>query len=252
MTDNMKVEYAALVQKRDNPPPKQLSDGAVEYLMEVYAWHKHGTIPVGKESKEIMQLEKGKKVEGLSIALLSVVDGVFYEQHKDRISNDYLSGQIDAYLGQSVYEATTIVDIKSAFDHPSFLKKIHMGLENGQREQVAGYCAITGASEGYIANCLVDNPDEDIEEMKYRIAKKMGCLTTESPEFLQEWPKWFRSMKFGHIPHHKRVFKIPVELFSEFELQAIYDQVKYCREWLWKFDEMYENLNKQVANECAN
>lgn len=244
MTPNMEIEYAGLVNKRDNPPPKQLADGCIEYLMEVYSWNEHGTIPVGKESKEIMQLEKGKKVEKSSIELLSVVEDVYYEQHKDRIFNDYLSGQIDCYLGKSVYEATNITDIKSSFDQPSFLKKIHMGLENGQREQVAGYCAITGASEGYIANCLVDNPDEDIEEMKFRLAKKMGCLTTESPEFLEEWKKWYRSMKFGHTPAHQRVFKIPVELFSKFELEAVYDQVKYCREWLFKFDEMYKNLNK--------
>lgn len=243
MSPAMKIEYAELIQKRDAPPKVELADGAIEYLMEVYAWKKEGMIPVSKESLDIMQLEKGKKVEKESGLLLNIVDGVIYHQHKDRITNDYLSGEIDFFLGEDVMKATRIVDAKNAKDYPSFLKKINNGLENGQREQVAGYGDITGATELFIANCLVDSPQEQIDEMMWKVMKKLGCATTESPEFVEEWPKWERSMRFSHIDPNKRVHKIIVEPFTEFERQAIYDRVKFCREWLWKFDEFYEKMN---------
>jgi len=243
MTEAMKLEYTGLIQKRDAPPVVELSDGAIEYLMEVYSWKRFGMIPVTKEAMEVAQLEKGKRVENDCKLLLEEVFNIEYKQFKERISNDYLSGEIDLYLGNNIFEATNVTDIKAAFDHPSFLKKINNGIGNGQREQVAGYCDITGATEGWIANCLVDNTAEDILEMKWKVAKKMQAITIESPDFLKEWEKWERSMIFSHISPNERVFRIPVELFTDFERQAVYDRVKFCREWLWKFDETYQKLN---------
>lgn len=243
MTEKMKIEYAALVYKRDNPPPDELADGAIEYLMEVYAWKTEGMIPVGKESMDLLQLKKGKMVEEASGLLLNVVDGVIYQRHKERISNDYLSGEIDFYLGESVMQATRIVDTKNAQDYPGYLKKINNGLENGQKEQLQGYGDISGAKELFIANCLVSNPFEIIEEMKWKVMRKLGCATSESPEFLEEWPKWEKSMIFDSIAQNKRVHKIPVEPFTEFERQAVYDRVKFCRDWLWKFDETFQKMN---------
>jgi hypothetical protein len=243
MTTAMQVEYAGLIAKRDAPPKVELADGCIEYLMEVYSWKRFGMIPVTKEAMEVAQLEKGKRVEEDCTELLTLVDGIEYKRFKERISNDYLSGEIDIYVGNNIFEATNVTDIKAAFDHPSFLKKLNNGLANGQREQVAGYCDITGAGEGWIANCLVDNTPEDILEMKWKVAKKMQALTIESPEFIKEWEKWERSMIFSHIPPNQRVHKIPVELFTDAERNSIYDRVKYCRDWLWKFDEMYQNMN---------
>lgn len=244
MTEPMKLEYAELVAKRDAPPKVVLSDTCIEYLMEVYAWNTRGMIALNKESLDLMQLRKGKQGEQESGVLLSVVDGQMYMQHKERISNDYLSGEIDFYLGESVYKATNITDTKNAFDYPTFLKKINNGLENGQKEQLQGYGDITGASDLYIANCLVSFTQEMVDDMKYKVLRKINCATTESPEFLEKWPEFQRSMFFDEIPHHQRVFKIKVEPFTEFERQKVYDRVKYCREWLFAFDEMYQSLNK--------
>lgn len=248
MTDAMKVEYAGLIQKRDEPPKVELADSCIDYLMEVFAWEKYGMIPVTKEAMEVAQLQKGKRVENDCIELLTTVDKIEYKQFKERISNDYLSGEVDIFVGPNIFEATNVTDIKAAFDYPSFLKKLNNGLANGQREQVAGYCDITGATEGWIANCLVDNTPEDIFDMKWKVAKKMNAITIESPDFLKEWEKWERSMIFSHIPPNQRVYKIPVELFTDFERNAIYDRVKFCRQWLWEFDQTYQKLNLSVTS----
>ncbi len=247
LTGPQKDELNAMIVKREMSKKIVLSDTCIEYLMQVYAWETEGMIPVDKESMEILSISKGKKQEKQAGVLLGFVDDVVYKEHKERISNEFLSGEIDLYLGESIYEAHTVADIKNAFDYPGFLKKINNGLENGQQDQIRGYGAITNAKELYIANCLVDCTEENIEEVRWRVAKKFGAVTIESPEFLEEWKKWERSMRFEHIDPYKRVHKIKVEPFTEFEKQRVYDRVKVCREWLGEFHERYEKMNKKAA-----
>lgn len=244
LTEKQQEELTRLCAKREASKQVVLSDTCIEYLMEVYAWETQGMISVTKEAMEVAQLSKGKLAETEAVTLLCRVDKVLYISHKERISNDFLSGEIDIYLGEHVYAAKNVTDIKNAFDYPGFLKKINNGLERGQCEQVQGYGDITGARELYIANCLVDNPETIIEDMKWKLARKLDAVTIESPDFLLEWAKWEKSMRFSHIPPHQRVHKIKVEPFTTSEQQKVYDRVKVCRDFLWKFDESYQKMNK--------
>lgn len=245
LTEKQQAELAELKTKQEKSKKVVLSDTCIEYLMEVYAWETQGMIPVSKESLDMLAIKKGKKTETEAVTLLSRVDKALYKVHKDRISNDYLSGEIDTYLGESIYEATNVSDIKNAFDYPTFLKKMMRTFENGQEEQIQGYGDITGAKELYIVNTLVNAPIEIIEEMKWKVAKKMNAISIESPDFLAEWPKWERSMKFDHIPPTQRVWKLKAEPFSDLYRQRLYDRVKVCRDWLAEFHEQYERLKMQ-------
>lgn len=244
ITEKQQAELAELQVKEQNGKKVVLSDTYITYLMAEYAWVTEGMIAVNKESMELLAIQKGREGEDEAVKLLELVEGVQFKKHKERIYNDYLSGEIDVYRGDHVYAAINVTDIKNSWDYPTFLKKIHAGLENGQKEQVQGYCDITGAGEGHIANTLISNMHHIIEEMRWKVAKKMGATTPESPEVLREWPKWERSMKFDHIPAHKRVHKIKIEPFTEFERQKLYDRVKIGREWLNSFHESYQKLNK--------
>lgn len=243
-TPKQDEEMTRLLALKANKGKIILGETAIGYLMEVYAWETEGMIPVSKESMDILSISKGKKQEAQAGALLGFVDDVEYKVHKDRIKNEFLSGEIDLYAGDSVYKANRLPDIKNSWDYTVFLKKIRGGLESGQREQLQGYGDITGATDLLIANCLVDCTDENIEEVKWRVAKKFGAVSIESPEFLKEWGKWERSMKFEHIDPYKRVHKIPVEPFTDFERQKVYDRVKYARDWLCIFHKEHEKRNK--------
>jgi hypothetical protein len=244
LTIKQREEMERLRALKANKGKIVLGMDAISYLMEVYAWETEGMIPVSKESMEILSISKGRKQEAQAAALLGFVDNVTYKVHKDRISNDFLSGEIDLYLGESVYKATCIPDIKNSWDYPTFLKKISAGLENGQKEQLQGYGDISGATDLFVANCLVDCTEQNIEDVKWKVAKKYDAVSIESPEFIEEWKKWEKSMRFSHIDPYKRVHKIKVMPFNDFEQQKVYDRVKYCREWLWRFDEEHENRNK--------
>lgn len=236
-------DYKFLLQKEANGSKVVLSDTCIQYLMEEYAWITEGMIPVGKEALDLAAVRKGNLVEGESAILLTRVDKLPYKAHKERIYSNYLSGQIDLYLGESVMEAEDITDLKNSEDYPTFLKKIHTKIDPSHDWQIKGYMDITGAGTGKVAHTLVDTPDEIIEGLKYKLAMRMNALTIESPEFLAEWDKWERSMKFNRIPLHKRVHKIKVEPMGKFEKQKLYDRVKICRQWLSDFHEEHEKRN---------
>lgn len=244
LTEPMKLGMADLLVKKENSTKVVLSDTCIQYLMEWYSWHVWGKIPVDKEAMDIEYTRKGKTQENEAIALISRVEREVYIKNEVRISNDYLSGEPDIFKGEEIMKATVILDNKCIWDAPGFLYSIHKKPENGYVDQVSGYMDITSASEGYIVKTLVDMPEEIILDYQYKLLKKMNCITTESPEFRDEWAKWERSMRFDDIPKEQRVYKIPVDPFTPERKQMIYDRVKVCREWLWNFHNLYSMFNK--------
>jgi hypothetical protein len=246
LTEKMQLEYTALCEKELNGTKVILSDTAIEYLMEAYAWEVHGRRS-SKDRMELQQLKKGKLAQTASVELLTVVDGLMYKENieKERIYNEFLSGEVDAYLGESLQNMSIVVDLKNSFDEPSFLKKINTGLDNGIEEQVQGYMDI-GQCEGYIVHALVNMPEVmRLEEKRRLFYNSPGeYISEESPSFLEKWSQIERDMTFDDIPHHQRIFKIKIEPFSESYRQKLYDRVKICREWLSNFHEQYQKLNK--------
>lgn len=249
LTDKMKEEVAELLEKKMNGTKIILSDTCISYLMSEYAWRVEGKVSVTKEIMDIPQMQKGRIVEPDSLRLLTLVDGIQYNANEDengereRVFNDFLSGEVDAYVGESIMTATILPDVKSIWDLPTFLCKIHEPLTVSNDWQVKGYMDITGAQEGFIANCLVDTPENVIEGVKWKLLGKLNVATEEAPEFKSKWEILERSMRFNTMPIHKRVFKKPVEKMSDIQQQLLYDRVKVCREWLNTFHETYESLN---------
>lgn len=211
--------------------------------MEHYALVTEGAVSITKEL-DIENFDKGRRQESEAIRILSDVDGVEYTKNEVRIFNEYLSGEPDIFLGEDIYKAIAIYDTKVAWDYPGFLKKINTPVQVPNKQQVQGYCDISGARVGYVADVLVNMPDTIINDYKYRLAKKMDVIDIYLPSFQKYEDELMLSLTFDRIPNHKKVFKKKVEPFTDFERQRIYDKVKVCREWLYNFDEMYQKLNK--------
>lgn len=243
LTPNMVSELAELRVKEKNSTKIILSDTCINYLMEEYAWRTEGMVRITKEL-EIFPIEKGRIVEPESLNLLCIVDDVLYTPNteKERVSNDFLSGELDAWLGKSIMEALVVPDIKSIWDYPTYLCKTHEDCSLDNDWQVKGYLDITKAEKGFIADCLIDTPDHVINSLKWKLLSKMDVATEEAPEFKEKWEVLERSMHFGHINPKLRVNKKNITPMSEFEQQKVYDKVKVCREWLIKFSETRNNL----------
>lgn len=244
LTKKEHIMLAKLQTKRDNDDKTALSDTCIDYLMEEYGMTVEGMISIGKESMSNIGIEKGNLCEMEALNLLIRVDKVPYKRHKERIYNDYLSGEIDAYHGGHVMSAERILDLKNVQDYILFLRRLHKGIEKEHRQQVQGYMDITKAPQGQVSYALVDMPDVLQERLLWVITSKLGAATPESPEVLAEWPLWVKSMHFAHIPPERRVYSIPVHPFSHKEQQALYDRVKVIREWLFRFHENYQKTDK--------
>lgn len=242
LTANQMAEVGELLTKKANSSKVILSDTCISYLMEVYSWGTTGKIAVSKEM-DIEFLQKGKAVEPASIELLSFIDDVHYQKNNERVSNDFLTGIPDVFAGKALIGAKKLKDLKSIWDYPGFLCKIHTGLSNGNKEQLQGYGDITGCTDLEVVNALVDMPEITINDYKRRLMYKMEVATDLNPDYLAAAAEMERSMRFGDIAPHKRIFKMKIEPFTDFERQAVYDRVKVCRDWLCAFDETYSKLN---------
>jgi len=243
LTTSQSEELAELLVRKANSSKAILSDTCIAYLMDEYAWREGRRVRVSKEM-DIEYLQKGKLVEQDSIELLSFIENVPYKKNTERIYNDFLSGEPDIFAGESIMSAEKVTDVKSIWDHPTFLCKLNTGVANGNTEQLQGYGDITGAKDLEVANCLVNMPTIQINDYKRRLLYKMEVATEENPEFKAAWEVMLRSMIFDNIPAHQRVHKIKIAPFTDFERQAVYDRVKVCREWLNNFHLTYQQLNK--------
>lgn len=243
LTEKQAIELARLQTKRDAPPGITYSIGCIDYLTEWYAWNVYGKLPIDKEAMDMIPTEKGKKVEAESILLLSKVEGKIYTKNDKRVSNEFLTGEPDVYEGSDIMAAESVTDMKNSVDYPCFLKQINTPLESTYLKQVRGYGDITGAKDLSITRALVSMPLEMIMDYQDRIARKLGVIDRETESFQKMWQKWEQSMVFDDIPIHLRIHKTKLEPFTKEEQIFLYDRVKYCRDWLWKFNETYQSLN---------
>ena len=249
LTDKMKDEMADLLVKKANGTKVILSDTCISYLMMEYAWKTQKMVSVTREIMDVPQMAKGVIVEQESLKLLSVVDGVLYSPNMDanglreRIYNEYLSGEVDAYAGDSIMAATKLPDVKSIWDYPTFLCKIHEPLTVANDWQLKGYGDISGCQDIFIANCLISTPPDVVEKIRWKLLGKLNVATDEAPEFKEKWEIIERSMYFDKIPQAQRVFKKQVEPMTDIQRQLLYDRVKVCREFLNNFHEERIKLN---------
>jgi len=242
-TEKQNLELARLVQKDRDSQKVTLGETAESYLLEVYAWETVKKCSVNKELN-VDFIQKGKMGEAEGLQLMSYCENYFYEKNKERISNDFLSGEPDTFQGKSIMEAEIIPDIKIIWDFPGFLRKINKPAEPEYRAQLAGYADISGAKEAFVGNCLINTPEPIRNDYKRKLFYKGEYTSEESPDFLAAWDPIERSMIFNDIPALMRFNKVPVEIFSSTERQQVYDRVKFCREWLNNFHEQYIKLNQ--------
>ncbi len=212
-----------------------LGESCKKYLIRTYALEKYKRI---SEEPVTKQMSKGILCEDNSIELFSFVENVYYEKNKKQVKNDFLSGTPDLYDGDDIYSCHQIIDIKSSWDISTFLKNIDGELNPAYYWQIQGYMAITGATIGHVAYCLVNTPPEIINDEKLRLFYKMGVVTDENPEYKKRAAEIERNMIFDDIPPEERVLRFTVERNDD-DIERIYEKVKKCRIFLAEFEEKH-------------
>lgn len=209
-----------------------LSESAKTHLIDVYVSNRYGR----NTDIQNKYIQKGLLVEEDSITLYSRVTKTFFKKNEEHLSNEFIKGTPDLYIGKSIREAQEVKDIKSSFDIFTFFRNHNNDLNSLYYWQVQGYMDLTGATSAGVAYCLVDTPEVIISDEKRRLMWKMGCATSENEDFKQACDELDRLLTYKDIPIEERVIEFFVERNQE-DIDLMHTRVQRAREYLNKLEE---------------
>jgi len=204
-----------------------LSKTAQKHLIEVYIAEKYGR----KRDIQTKQMKKGVEAEQESIDLLSMYLKLPFSKNEERFKNEFITGLPDIINGD------TIIDIKSSYGN------IPDKLDNLYYWQMQSYMWLTGTRNATIAYCLVNTPENIIQQEKYYLLKKMDVISEESPEFIKEAMKIEFNMTFDDIKMDERILMFSVSR-SEDDILRIENKVLKARTFLQELEQTHLNFNK--------
>lgn len=204
-----------------------LSETAKTHLIDVFVSNRYGR----QSDIQNKYIQKGLLVEEDSITLYSRVKKTYYKKNENPLSNEFIKGTPDLYSGKSIKEADHIIDIKSSYDIFTFFRNHNNDLNNLYYWQVQGYMWLTGAKSASVAYCLVDTPEQIINDEKRKLMWKMGAATTESEDFIQACGELDRLLTYKDIPLNERMIEFHVDRNEE-DISRIEKRVVKGREYL--------------------
>lgn len=214
----------------------KLSESAKTHLIDVYVSKKYDR----RSDIQNKYIQKGLLVEEDSITLYSRVTKTFHKKNEMPLSNEFIKGTPDLYIGDSIDKASFIIDIKSSYDIFTFFRNHNNELNSLYYWQVQGYMDLTGATSAAVVYCLVDTPDVIINDEKRRLMWKMGIATDENEDFKQACEELDRLMTYSDIPMNERVIEFFVERNQE-DIDRMHQRVIKGREYLAKLEDTILN-----------
>jgi hypothetical protein len=193
---------------------ERLSESTKTHLVDVFVRQKYNRF-TDINSK---YLEKGNDVEEDSITVVSRLTKTFLKKNEEQLSNDYICGTPDIYIGESIHNAEIIRDTKSSWDAFTFFRAINKDINKLYYWQGQGYCWLTGASVFYIDYCLNNTPYHIVEgELRKESYKHIGGDT----------PAWVELQIIANHVYDKSTFNDYISLrgiaISDINAKAIYD-----------------------------
>lgn len=208
-----------------------LSETTKTHLIDVYVANKYGR----KEDLQNKYITKGLAVEEDSITLYSRIKGEIFFKNEHHLYNGWVKGTPDLYTGPSIIEAETITDIKSSWDIYTFMRTLTKDINKLYYWQLQTYMDLTGATSATLAYCLVNTPQQMIDDEKRRLMWKMGVATDETPLFVEACEALQRAMTFDDIPLNERLIEFTIQR-NDADIMRIHSRVEQCRKWLNDFE----------------
>jgi hypothetical protein len=204
-----------------------LSESAKTHCVDVFVSEKYGR----NTDINNKYIEKGLMVEEDSITLYSRLKKKFFKKNDRSLTNSYLKGTPDLYIGLDITEAEEIIDVKSSWDLFTFSRVRTKEVNDLYYHQLQAYMALTGAKRATLAYCLINTPEVLISDEKRKLMWKMGCATEENELYQQACDELDRSMKFDDIPLHERMIEFSFERDNEV-IAAMYKKVEKARQFM--------------------
>ena len=247
--DTYKFRCSSLGKLMTNARSKSetLSETTKSHLLECWIEYQYGR----KKEIDSKYLEKGKAQEAESMTLYSLVKRQFFKKNNERLTNPWITGEPDLFIGKDIVEAEKIIDLKTSWSLHTFMDAKFSPIEKDYMYQLQGYMALTGAKEAALVYCLVDTPDELIADEKRRLAYKMGVIDEQhNPEYIAACREIDKNSYFGDIPQIDRVFERDIKRDDKI-IESIYSRVDECRKWIaetfYSNEVLTEQLEKSIA-----
>ena len=215
----MKIRCSAIGKIMTAPRSKSevLSQTAKSYIEELAKEHLFGIKKVFKSR----YTDKGNEVEEQAIELTEDVLGFeFLTKNEKYFENDYIKGTPD------VITTSLIIDVKSSWSGETF-PFFESELPNKDYYyQVMGYMWLTGKKDALISYCLINTPEEIVNDEIRRTA--WGKYEIEpSEETIREV---MAVHNFNHIPKDRRVKAFHVE-YNEGVINEMKTRIEECRKY---------------------
>jgi hypothetical protein len=209
-----------------------LSETCKTELIKIYIREKYG------RSKDISSkyIEKGLAVEEDSITLISRVRKQILFKNDTRLSNEYITGEPDLFVGPGIRLAGEVIDCKSCWDIHTFFEHKIKPVNDEHFYQLQGYGELTGARNLTVAYTLIDTPDVLVNQEKDRLRYRMGILTDLNEDYIKACNEIDRESKFDDIPMEDRLIEQKF-LHAAEVIGNVYERIKTCRTWLNRFAE---------------
>ena len=133
---------------------------------------------------------KGTDWEEESIALVNQVRGTFYVKNKERYENEFLTGEPDIILDDS------IIDIKTSWSLETFPATQDEGANKEYMWQLMGYCWLMNKTQAELIYCMIDTDDVLLSDWDNRFihkvshidpVKRITCLKYEmNPDYIDQ------------------------------------------------------------------
>lgn len=222
-----------------------LSQTALSYIGTLYREYKFQR----RQEFSSKYIEKGVQQEEDAITLLSLYLKRMLFKNAHRLTNDFITGEPDVFIGESIDKAEEGYDTKCSWSVWTF--PFEGPLDPKYYWQNMGYMALTGAKRWTTAYTLVNASAHQITSEKNKIWYAMGCPDETSDRYIEKRIEVEKNMIFDmaqfiddnpgydldcpdwkyDIPLSERIKLFTVERDDQ-AIQMIYDRVTACRRFM--------------------
>lgn len=168
-----------------------IAKGTQTHLVDVFASAKYGR----HEEITGKYLDKGNECEEDAITALSRVTKRLFKKNDVRLTNDWITGEPDVFIGESIEKADETIDTKTSWSLHTFLRAKHKPLEKAYYWQGQCYMMLTGAKKHTVAYCLVNGTAKAIMDEKRVLSYSYDIIDTEPQEYVDKC----KQIEINHI-----------------------------------------------------
>ena len=210
-----------MVSSRSKTDP--LSETTKAYLREVFIREVYQREKFDTTNK---YTEKGIMCEPDSMDLIKKVKKQTYFKNNQHFENEYIQGTPDIVL-MDAEKSSYVKDVKTSWSIFTFANVTEESALKSYYYQLLGYMSLTGAKTSELIYCLVNTPEEIMNDELYKLSFKYPEMN-ESDEKMQRFK---RNYIFDDIPAKQRIKSFAIE-YNEDDYAELIQKIILSRAYL--------------------